>query len=414
MLSGVQTMIVIRSFLIFALSVFLCFLAWYALRADLKRSKVTSSSRPASPTFRRNVAAPQSGKKPPPKHLFRQKLWNKTQSTHISPFSASQKSLSHSGKSSLGQKLAQVQPGHPTSAASPPRPPPFIDEEFLRRPPLNSSVVWCSPHLYGNIDFERLDEWQIYYQALGLQQAFVYVSEVTPPEVLAHVKRRAPFFSAVEFDGKGEYYGQRKAISLCYQLVRERKFDWAFFGDLDEFLWWKGPHRTIREWLDTFGDARCITLGKRFHSRSVIHPRYCGVLAFPFTPPVPYCYMKGVGGRVELCDDWAGRRKYVIRPNLVGGALTVHQCPGPHVVVKTSEAHFKEYRGHLPRGLFHVPCTDVRSFPQPGNDASIPWYRESHGTDVLLQDRDLPEFMKVRLPRKQWASYNACRCSHKL
>eukprot|EP00906_Rhabdomonas_costata_P012974 RCo018643 len=409
MLSGVQTMIVIRSFLIFALSVFLCFLAWYALRADLKRSKVTSSSRPASPTFRRNVAAPQSGKKPPPKHLFRQKLWNKTQSTHISPFSASQKSLSHSGKSSLGQKLAQVQPGHPTSAASPPRPPPFIDEEFLRRPPLNSSVVWCSPHLYGNIDFERLDEWQIYYQALGLQQAFVYVSEVTPPEVLAHVKRRAPFFSAVEFDGKGEYYGQRKAISLCYQLVRERKFDWAFFGDLDEFLWWKGPHRTIREWLDTFGDARCITLGKRFHSRSVIHPRYCGVLAFPFTPPVPYCYLSGPN---EKCDDWVGRRKYVIRPNLVTGLFTVHQCPGPHVVVSTLDSHFKEYRAHLSHRLSRnqtSPCVDA-SVIDKSEDGSIPWYQPAHHTSTLVQDMDLPSFIQNRLPPKQWANYNSCRC----
>ena len=139
-------------------------------------------------------------------------------------------------------------------------------------------------------------------------------------------------------------------------------------------------------------------------------PHYCGILVFPYTPPVPYCYQAGPN---ERCDDWIGRMKYVIRPNLVGSALTVHQCPGQRSVLLTQEAHFKEYRGHLSHVSGPVRCADVPSFPQPGDDSSIPWYRQAHRTDVLVQDRDLPEFMKARLPSRQWANYNTCKCSNK-
>eukprot|EP01084_Bolivina_argentea_P058321 106505_1 len=295
-----------------------------------------------------------------------------------------------------------------------------------------SMIVWCVKAIYGNISLSSLKLWETHYKTLGVSAVFVYRIPTTPNYVIKYLSNDSFYhirnisnnaLNAINTTWMNDFwiahYTLLFAINDCFQEVQQYKFHWVGFGDFDEYIWWNTTDKTITEWLtNNYNNNDCITMGKRFHSMKTIFKSRADanltkhdLYHMPFTPSLPYCYHSPeskhqiTAEQHYKCDDWHGRRKYIINLRKIDNkskdiiTLTNHQCIGfknKKILHVDKEGCFHEWRNYLNFNentsvVDEITDLNISLLNSTAKYHGIPWLFDSHLTKQfpLLQKDDL-------------------------
>lgn len=293
----------------------------------------------------------------------------------------------------------------------------------------NISVAACHKTLFGSVQIDRVIHWANYHHQLGVQHIFIwYLPDVASYQFFDDL-RALPYVTLIPNDTPVEvkevypnYFrvvgdlDQRKTETLCLTEVA-KDYDWVFFGDADEFLWFR-DRVSIQEFLDRYSDMSYLSFGKNSYDlqhRVATHPELFGLSQFPFTLG-PFClvrptetdFVQLLRGH-DYCPRHPGKAKLIVRPSH-HSVLKIHgdRWPNPlegSMHFRNNVAHIKEW-SNLFRDFSVVDVLPLSREVEQAGDTSIRamtagYAPNERGTYTLTYDSDLLswfQFVAERLP----------------
>ena len=196
---------------------------------------------------------------------------------------------------------------------------------FDFRPKLKEPLDWvvCVPPLHLKPRYTWIDQMvRFYVEKLRVGHFFIYTSVEKQTRAVLHDLgvALAPAHSSVlnlatQQQYKPYYFGQTYAIHDCLFMNRNLQTKWVMFQDFDEILNIPAKFPTPFEFFQSFQEYSAVTLGTWPVDVDECRPESfvkAEDKAWPLLKRMHKKHAKPYCG--QLCRNWQGRRKYVLKP----------------------------------------------------------------------------------------------------
>ena len=255
-------------------------------------------------------------------------------------------------------------------------------------------IAWCAPHIHSGSDPHAIEHWMRYHVALGIEKVIAYADNTD--KKLEKIFQDRNFSLIYNEEKMDKYYNQEKLIQDCF--YRTQYYDWVFFGDFDEYLYWSSNDTYVWQLLDKYSKYDCLSFGKHLYSKSISNSLLPFILKQLWTTKHAFCWPRS--GSVEFnanCINVNGRRKYAIQPKRIKNVKTlrVHSCDQyKHQQsifnFDTRSVHLKEWWGLL-KANYWIDTSDKK-------DVGLIHYPQSYGDKIqFTKDEDYILFYQNRM-----------------